>query len=369
MELYQAHEQWAKRPADERFNSLESLHGACLASRNGAVEKSVPFGTLRFEAQGNDVAAVSRRGGVAPLAHWAFGQVAARAGAPAGYLRTLPATLAAQNLNYGVKALQDGKDANMLFRVVAKPASPELAPIVLVNAVTGDRYMRIWNHEVTERLLDLQSRGWAPAKPTFRSFGDDRPALYASDHDMFAMVMMPNTTLQQPVASAKHEAPLYRGLIYSNSEVGAACLSATSFWFNAMCGNHIIWGATNVVELKARHVGTIRERMAGWELAIRKYADSSATEDAAKMQHAATVRIAATKEQVLDLLFGKYGNKIGMSKTAIEGAYNAVIEDEDGDARTPWGFVQGATRYSQTLQYADERIAVDRAAAKVLDLF
>jgi len=33
-----------------------------------------------------------------------------------------------------------------------------------------------------------------------------------------------------------------------------------------------------------------------------------------------------------------------------------------------WGFVQGATRYSQTIPYQDQRIAIDRAAAKVLDM-
>ena len=42
------------------------------------------------------------KAGSARLTHYAFGQLAGRVGAPASYIRNLPATLAAQNLNYGL---------------------------------------------------------------------------------------------------------------------------------------------------------------------------------------------------------------------------------------------------------------------------
>ncbi len=43
-----------------------------------------------------------------------------------------------------------------------------------------------------------------------------------------------------------------------------------------------------------------------------------------------------------------------------------VVEDQDGDPKSKWGLVQGITRHSQTLPYADERTALDRAAGKLM---
>ena len=38
------------------------------------------------------------------------------------------------------------------------------------------------------------------------------------------------------------------------------------------------------------------------------------------------------------------------------------------DPRSVWGFVQGMTRHSQTLPYADARTAMDKAAGKVMEM-
>ena len=50
--------------------------------------------------------------------------------------------------------------------------------------------------------------------------------------------------------------------------------------------------------------------------------------------------------------------------------YELAIEHEttDGDPRTAWGMANGLTRLSQSLPYADERVALDRAAGKVLEM-
>ena len=50
---------------------------------------------------------IGAQGASALLTHHAFGQLATLSKAPANYLRTLPATLAAQNLNHGLKVMGD----------------------------------------------------------------------------------------------------------------------------------------------------------------------------------------------------------------------------------------------------------------------
>ncbi len=358
MELFHAARQWATRPADEQFNTVQDMHNAAKAYAATAKEvEGVEYSTLRAEAVNNEVMLVGKKNTPAKLTHWAFGQLSTRAEAPASYIRTLPATLAVQNINHGLKRKQeDGACANLLFH-----SNGEL----ICRAVTGEKYERIWNHEVTGRMLDLVAKGWEPARPDIR-VKDDNAALYVSDHDMFGFLRMKNRTIQQPVRSTEgDQQPMYKGLIYGNSEVGAGSIWAMSFLYNEMCGNHIIWGASGVIEFRAKHVGTVRERTQAWATKLIQYADNSMAHDEMQIKRAASTMIAATKDELLDTLFGK--RSLGMSRKAIEASYNACIPSQDGDPLTVWGFVQGATRYSQTIKYADQRMVVDRAASKLLD--
>src|SRR5687767_10479999 len=104
MELFKAHNQWSKRPDDERFFTVQEAYAATKKYAESALELSANYSDLRVEAQEQDVLLIGRSGRPAALSHWAFGQIAERAGAPASYLRKLPATLAVQNLNHGLKA-------------------------------------------------------------------------------------------------------------------------------------------------------------------------------------------------------------------------------------------------------------------------
>src|SRR5260221_5740474 len=150
MELFKANRQWATRPDDERFPTIQALHDATRAYYESAREKSVPFGEVRTEAVEGDVQLVGKAGVPAKLTHWAFGQLCNRIGAPASYLRGLPATLACQNLNHGLAARV--KDA--VGSAMAKLLFHQNGGLVL-RALTSDEYTRIWNWEVAERLLDL----------------------------------------------------------------------------------------------------------------------------------------------------------------------------------------------------------------------
>lgn len=129
MELFKAHQQWSKRPADERFTSLSALYEATKHYSDSAREREgVRVDSLRVENVEGDVHLVGRGGTPATITNWAFGQLCSRIGAPASYLRELPATLAAQNLNHGLAAkCRETIDAtvNLLFHLQRRfrPAS------------------------------------------------------------------------------------------------------------------------------------------------------------------------------------------------------------------------------------------------------
>jgi hypothetical protein len=383
MELFHAHNQWSTRPADERFASIQQLHDACKAYARSARENKVSATAIRTEAINGDVQLVGRAGNPAKLTHWSFGQLAARISAPASYLRDLPATLACQNLNHGLAKLPSDYNANLLFHSNGT---------LLLRAFTSDEYSRIWNWEVAERLLTLEQQGWKPAVPTFSWSGGEvgiciqcsgrgidlgtleagacgychgtgkvLPALYASDHDMFAFVVNDSAVISE----AGNPSGLRRGVIVQNSEVGASALKLTRFLFRDICSNFIIWGASKVLEIKVRHIGNARDRWHGYNAELRRYIEQGAAQDEYKISEAKRCKIGDNKGEVLDKLFGM--KSVLLSRKTIEAGYDAVNRDQDGDPNTVWGIVQGLTRHSQTLPHADARTAVDTAAGKLME--
>lgn len=359
MELFRANYQWANRPEDERFTSIQQMAEATKAYAANAREAEVPWNSLRVEAVGKDLQLLGRGGVPAALSHYAFGQLAQRAEAPTSYLRSLPPTLAAQNLNYGLAQRADSAGSRLLFH-------DRNGSGLLLRAATSEVYERIWNWEVMERLLDLESKGWQAASPdfTFASLPHSAdPDLYASDHDMFAFVRHP-----ERVVNDGTEYGLRRGLIISNSEVGDAALSVTYFLYRYQCGNHIIWGASDVKEIRVAHVGkSARGRFDSYVAEVSKYLDRSVSEEEATIASARVKLLGQTKEDVLDALFGKR-SQLQLTRKVLEASYDAVVVEEDGDPRTVWGMVQGISRYSQSVPFADERTALDRAAGKVMKI-
>ena len=97
--------QWATRPDDERFLSLTELSGFVRGRRDRSQELLATSKRLNITPgrQSGDLV-IETDTCDAPLAptHWGFGQIATLAGAPADYLRSLPAELVADNIRFGL---------------------------------------------------------------------------------------------------------------------------------------------------------------------------------------------------------------------------------------------------------------------------
>lgn len=378
--LHAASSQWAKRPADERFWTLREMRTACESVHAGCATSTRPFGDMRAVAVGDDVLLNGPSGNPARLTHYAFGQVAGAAGAPAGYLRELPAVTAAECLNAGLAKRTDDPARDLLF---FKNGG------LTLRACLSNRYERVWDNELCSYLERLE--GWRP--PAGRTPpGYDGPSrlataedilpgqiniapgtpiapsgLYASDHDMFAFLVAPDCTIDDGSGGA-----LMRGVFVKNSEVGDASLSVTCFLMQAVCGNHIVWGAKNTHEIRIRHVGRdpLRRAMRGLEVELRRYHDGAPEEE--RMIVAARKHVlGGKKEDVLDALV-KYvkGHSLPLSRGKLSEAYDVAADHTDwyGAPNTVWGMVAGLTHASQTTGYADDRATIDRAAGKLLEI-
>jgi hypothetical protein len=386
--LMAAHSQWASRPADERFWNLDDLRAALSDVRDRSFERTQKARAVRAEAvqmPGYDSPDLCLRGSRGPisLTHWSFNQLARYADAPADYLRRLPVPLAAECLNTGL-ARYDGDDVQLLLH---KNGEPDWTVRSLTTA-----YSRLWNVDVINALVPATERGWIvpPARPAV----DDpraRPAttsdivpgqdgfglavkpgdliapagVYASDRDMFVFLVHP-----ERIVDTSGSGGLMRGVFVWNSEVGAGAFKVQTFLLEAVCGNHIVWGASDVQILRIVHKGD-NFRDIGWKLSsqLGKFAEADTSAERLMIQRSRNHVLGKDRPETVETLFNQ--KALGLSKTIIEAAYS-VAERFEHTAQAPpttaWGFAHGLTRFSQSTPYADERAKLDAAAGRLLAL-
>jgi hypothetical protein len=98
--------EWFNRPDDERYLSLDDLWANVKGRSERSRSRVVQTADISVEATCDSAERLhlvlpKADAPVAPT-HWAFGQLASIVGAPASYLRQLPAPLAGINLQYGL---------------------------------------------------------------------------------------------------------------------------------------------------------------------------------------------------------------------------------------------------------------------------
>lgn len=376
MNLYKANRQWANRPADERFQSLEELHNACTYHQDHAVQAVVPSEALKVDSDkdGNILLIGGEKS--AQVSHFAFGQLAARAKAPASYLRTLPAPLAVECLRTGLAEQPTDENERNVSLLFNRDEDTSL----VVRAATSDKYTRIWNSQLTSRLLRLvkENPNWKPpaAFPVSGQENIPRDAngkvkggLYASQKDMFAFLVDES----RPIDGSPKG--LMRGFFLWNSEVGDSKLGVMTFLCDYVCGNNIVWNASNVTEIGIRHIGTADgkfhaqfDRLA---VELKRYADSSASDLEAKISKARQIEFKGTKLEVLDSLMTHIGKAkiVDLTRKRVDAAMTLAEQRTEryGNPRSAWAIVGGLTENSQLEPHADQRMRVDRAAGKLLE--
>jgi hypothetical protein len=294
-------------------------------------------------------------GQTAPLTHWSFEQLAAIAGAPPKYLRTLPASIASAAINVGLE--RQRREAHQLFADGAAPWT--------VHAITSPRYARVHHDELVARVLGLMADNPAWHLPLGYKDGVYGAELvpsgaYLGDRDMFLLVVDGNRDLEDP-SDASHGG-LFRGFILRNSDVGAAALTLDVFLYRAVCGNAVIWGFQHVAGFRRRHVGaSIHEAWIDSLEAARTTLDGNPADDRTMLLRATRDELGPTREAVVEAVT----TRLELSRRQADEAYG-VAEQFETNPRSVWGYVQGLTRLSQRTPWQDHRFALDRAASRLL---
>lgn len=354
-ELMQAHKEWATRPADERFVSLNEM--ADFTKRQRAISS---MGTLAnkmlsvapVEDDPKAIAVVMDDDRITAPTHWAFGQMCQLVGAPASYMRTLPSDLVSDCLNQ-----------SMLSRKVEQVGW--MTRDDKLSAVTGPTYGRIWNNDVVQALIRYFGSGPDAQFTVPGEFGrevtvtKDNTTLFAGDRDMFVFLADEKNRVEIPDRRDGQSGMMARGFFVQNSEVGSSTLKIGTFLFDYVCANRIVWGAKGYKEVAIRHSLNAPHR---WVSEIMPALESLQTASTHSIVDAVTnAKSIYLDEERVDAVLTKRFTK--NQAQAIKLAHSA---DEGRPMSTPWDIVTGATAYARGLKNQDNRVAIERIAGGIL---
>ena len=363
--------EWFSRPDDERFLSLTELYNAVKARADRAKARTVESRAVRVEASRDNAERLSLivPGQEQPIAptHWSFGQLCSLVGAPATYMRQLPAPLAAINLQHGLLSHR----AELVKTLEAEDGRIEL------RAVTGPDYGRIWDHELVAAVMKIAGNGvgdtmwkvpgvldWATM--THNPFVDvtkDTTTLYASDRDVF-LFLVDDTHPIEAGRLPNGEPDLYfRGFYCWNSEVGSKTLGIASFYLRAVCMNRNLWGVENFEEISIRHSKFAAQRFAHEAApALTSFANSSPAPFVAGIKAAREKIVARTDEDRETFL-----RKRGFSKAETGRIIETVLAEEGRPPESIFDFVQGMTAHARSKAHQDSRLELEAKAKTLLE--
>ena len=363
--------EWFSRPDDERYLSLSELHDSVRRRADRATTRIVESRAVRVEARSDNPERLSLvvPGEDRPIAptNWSFGQLASLVGAPASYLRTLPAALAGINMQHGL--LSHRGEQVKLFQT--DDGRTEL------RAVTGPDYGRIFDHELVSAVMRIAGNGVGDTRWKVPGVLDwssmvynphvdvsmETTTLYASDRDVF-LFLVDDT---HPIEAGKlpnGEPDLYfRGFYAWNSEVGAKTLGIATFFLRAVCQNRNLWGVENFEEINSRHSKFAAHRFAHEAApALEHFADSSPRSFVDGIKQARERIVARKDEDREDFL-----RKRGFTKAETGKIIATVLAEEGHPPESLYDFVQGITAHARTKANQDTRLEIEGKARKLLE--
>ena len=363
--------EWFSRPADERYLSLSELFASVRGRAERSRTRTVESAAIRVEASRDNAErlALALPGSDAPLAptHWSFGQLASLVGAPAAYLRQLPAPLAGINLQYGLTS-------NRTEQV--KTLGTDDGRVEL-RAVTGPDYGRIYDHELVSAVQRIAGNGtgdtrWKVPGVLDWSTGvynprvdvtEDTTTLYASDRDVFLFLVDDLNPIKAGRLPDGSPDLYFRGFYCWNSEVGAKTLGIASFYLRAVCQNRNLWGVEDFEEITIRHSKFAATRFAHQAApALTRFANSSPASFVNGIKAARAQIVARTDEGQSDFL-----RKRGFSKAETGKIIETVFAEEGHPPSSVFDFVQGITAVARDKTHQDARLDLEARAKKLLD--
>lgn len=335
--LTDASQQLFERTQDERFDSLQALWDRCQQDKQLSRDRWVPPEKIQVEPGGPRLG-LRLEDAEFRLNDWSFGQVCRLASVNKETVNRLSRDTAAsvleETLPLGNKPLQ------------------VLTQNEEVRAVHGASYTRLYNVDLLTMVREFATDFEPPPVGCNGGTG-----LYCGEQDMFCFLIDPAGWTE---INGEAFAP---GFFLWNSEVGRRTLGVKTFWFQAVCQNHIVWDAVEVVEFTRKHTANVHDGLAEIREIIARLVESR---DRRRDGFVATIKSAMehqlsnSADEVLDLL-KDHGFTRTLAKQAVE------LAAQQGRF-TVFTVVDALTRIAGRMDFAGVRVETDEKAGQLLTL-
>ena len=336
--LTRASRELFRRTPDETFPSLEALVSHCHRQRDESTDHWLSPATLWTKPVDTDQLLLAGSDDKEYfLNDWSFGQLCRLSGiAKETVNRLTPDTAAsvfAETLPQGQKPLQ-------LFNLNGR-----------LRSIHAASYTRLYNAD----LLDVVKEVANDFQPPPAGF-NGATGLYGGEQDMFCFLIDPAGWTD---IGGEAFAP---GFFLWNSEVGCRSVGIETFWFQAVCQNHIVWDAVEVVEFSRKHTANVHDALGEIRRAIEtlvRKRDERRDGFLKAIRQAMETKLGDAEE--VKKVLSQNGIVRGLAKEAIG------IAQEKGRF-TIFAMVDALTRIAGRMVNAGERLGVDQKAAQLLAL-
>lgn len=358
--------EWYRRPKDQRFLDMPSLHAMLEQRAQRSRPMTIETNTVKVIGHVKDqekLQLLMPDNSVVDPTHWSFGQICTVAKAPRDYIRGLPSAIAAINVQHGL--IVNPSEISKFYVTVEDDRE-------VLRALTSPSYGRIHDYELTKAIMDVVDDTWkVPGVMDWGSmlYNPDIPVtentttLFGSDRDVTVFLcrdQYPIEIGQIPDGNGGMMPDyLFPGFVASNSEVGAGRFYIEMFFMRGICANRNFWGIEGSLSIR-HNSGAPSRFMKEAEPVLREFAERASRPVIDKVNAARDVKL------TMDEVTGKLA-KLDYSKTSIAEIIESAVVMDGHPPENAWDLVQAITANARKIPFQQERLAVERAAGKLMD--
>ena len=338
VQLTRASQELYRRSPDECFSTLEELWQHTRQEREFSQDRWHLPQVLAPRVNGGQVTVTLDDQGPHLLNHWSFAQLCRLAAVNIETLNRLSPETASLALQETLPSAE-------------KPIQL-LTTGKMVRSLHGVVYTRLWNVDLLDVIREFATDFEPPQAGLNGATG-----LYCGEEDLFAFMIDPTGWTE---IGGEAFAP---GFFVWNSEVGCRSLGIQTFWFQAVCRNHVVWDAVEVVDYTRKHTAKVGNGLTEIrriiEMLVEKR-DERRDGFVRVLTRAMSQTLGADAESATKELL-KNGIPRNLAHDAIE------IARQQGRF-TIFSLVDALTRLTQKVKYIGDRTDADAKVAALLAL-
>ena len=327
-----------RRSPDERFASMQELAEHCRIQKAASIDRWQPPQHLCAAVQDDRLVVTAGTDGAFALNDWSFSQLC--------------------NLSRVSKDTVNRLTPETAARVFGETMPSGQKPMQLLTtgstmrSIHGVAYTRLWNLDLVNVVREFAT-DFQPPQPGCNG----GTGLYCGEQDLFCFLIDPTGWAE---IDGQAFAP---GFFVWNSEVGKRSIGISTFWFQCLCQNHIVWDAVDVTSVNRKHTAGVHSALGDVRRTLEtliQRRDERRDGFARVMQKAMREKLGTDADEVMKVL-SKHGINRQLAKQALELA-------RDQGAFTIFAVVDALTRLAQNCKNAGDRLDVDQQAASLFDL-